>query len=209
MRNRPKLGKEEKMNYQKLLRQMSIVTLVVLFLVVWVAPIAISAIVVDTDGKTYKVEGLKAKYTAGGTWIGGRPTTIKESLFIVFEITENRVTFEEKLEIPFASVRRFVFKGASVPGDLKDIFRTTEPIRIEKLDGSIILLSQVLLIERDAEGNQVKKLELHKYSFRAGKTQGQSIILNGFSGRSKTESGKKGDFWIPLGETCSIEFETP
>jgi len=202
------------MNYQKLLRQMSIVTLVVLFLVVWVAPIAISqssskAIVVDTDGKTYKVEGLKAKYTAGGVWIGVRPTTIKESLFIVFEITENRVTFEEELEIPFASVRRFVFKGASVPDDLKDIFKRTEPIRIEKLDGSIILLSKVLLIERDAEGNQVKKLELHKYSFRAGKTQGQSIILDGFSGRSKTESGKKGDFWILLGETCSIEFEAP
>ena len=200
------------MNYQKLLRQMSIVTLVVLFLVVWVAPIAISqssskAIVVDTDGKTYKVEGLKAKYTAGGTWIGEIPTVIRESLFIVFEITENRVTFEEKLEIPFASVRRFVFKGASVPDDLKDIFKR-KPIRIEKLDGSIILLSKVLLIERDAEGNQVKKLELHKYSFRVAKTQGQSITLDGFSGRSKTESGKKGDFWILLGETCSIEFET-
>lgn len=168
-----------------------------------------SAIVVDTNGKTYEVTDLSAKYTAGGMWIGSRPERIRESLFIVLYFVKDRITTTEELEIPFASMRRLVFSGAPLPEEFKEIFEGQAPIRIDMWDGTVILLSGNLLVEIDAQGNQTKAVEFDSYSFKAGETQGQDITLDGFSGRAKTENGKEGDFWISDYETQSIEFREP
>jgi hypothetical protein len=93
-------------------------------------------------------------------------------------------------------MRRLVFEGGSVPEELNEVFEGQKPIRIEMRDGSVILLSSTLLVEMDAEGNQTKAVEMDRFRFEAGETQGQKITLDGFSGRAKTESGKEGDFWI-------------
>jgi hypothetical protein len=170
----------------------------------------LTATIIDTDGNAYKVWDLEAKYTAGGLWIGSRPTRIKKSLFIVLYTTKDRITTTEDLEVPFASMRRLVFEGGSVPEELNEVFEGQEPIRIEMRDGYVILLSDTFLVEMDAEGNQTKAVELDRFSFEAGETQGGSkITLSGFCGRGKTESGKEGDFWITHSETRSIKFEWP
>jgi hypothetical protein len=168
-----------------------------------------TAVIIDTDGNAYKVWDLEAKYTAGGLWIGSRPTRIKKSLFIVLYTTKDRITTTEDLKVPFASMRRLVFEGGSVPEELNEVFEGHKPIRIEMLDGSVILLSDTLLVEMDAEGNQTKAVEMKRFLFEVGEIQGKKITLDGFSSRAKTESGKEGDFWISLSETRSIKFEWP
>jgi hypothetical protein len=157
-----------------------------------------TAVIIDTDGNAYNVGDLEAKYTAGGMWLGSRPTRIKKSLSIVLYTTKDRITTTEDLKVPFASMRRLVFEGGSVPEELNEVFEGQKPIRIEMRDGSVILLSSTLLVEM-----------VDRFRFEAGETQGQKITLDGFSGRAKTESGKEGDFWISLSETRSIKFEWP
>ena len=173
-------------------------------------PVPPTAIVVDTSGKAYTVTNLIAKYTAGGMWIGffSRPTAFMTGLNIRLYFTKDRVTTTEMLMVPFDSMRRLVFEGASVPGELEEVFEGQEPIRIEMRDGSIILLFKTLLIEMDAEGNQTKVVEMDRYLFWAGKDE-KDITLDGFSGRAKTESGEEGDFWIYRYKTQSIEFKWP
>ena len=168
-----------------------------------------TATVVDTKGKSYNVADLKAKYTVqGGNWFPGPPKRITESLDIVLELEEDRVAITEELKIPFASMRRVVFKEASVPEKFKEVFNKKKPIRIEMRDDSVVLLSDDLLVKIDAKGNQTRAVNIRKYLFVADPTSGGAeILLNGFSGRAKTASGKEGDFWVPLSETQSIEFK--
>lgn len=162
--------------------------------------------IIDTEGKIYKAKDLSAKYTAGGMWIGSRPETRLEDLNIVLYIVDERVTTEERMMVPFSSMRFLVFRGASVPEKLKEAFKEQEPILIERRDGSVIVLSDTLLIEMDSKGNEKKRLKIDRYSFNAGEHSGQSITLDGFIGRAKTKAGKEGDFYIYYSDTKSIEF---
>jgi hypothetical protein len=140
-----------------------------------ISPTPPIATVVATDGKTYKVTNLTAKYTAGGMWIGSTPTSYIESLLIVLTFVNDRVTATEEINIPFASMRRLMFKGASVPENLKAVFGKEEPIRIEMRDGSFKLLSTSLLVEISAEGTETKRITITSYDFKAGEAQGQAI----------------------------------
>lgn len=166
------------------------------------------ATVVDTNGRSYNVTDLKAKYTYSGPlpFIGGPPTRITGSLIIVLDSVEDRVTTTEELEVPFATMRGVVFKEASVPEKFKEMFNKKKPIRIEMQDDSVVLLSDDLLVKIDAKGNQTRAVKIIKYRF-ATASRGQKILLDGFSGRAKTASGNEGDFWVPLSETRSIEFK--
>ena len=168
-----------------------------------------TATVVDIKGKSYNVANLIAKYVHPGIWlVGTTPKRIIESLDIVLELEEDRVATTEELKIPFASMRSVVFREASVPDKFKEMFSKKKPIRIEMQDDSVVLLSDDLLVEIDAKGNQARTVNIRKYRFVADPISGGGmILLDGFIGRAKTASGKEGDFWIPLSETRSIEFK--
>jgi len=106
-------------------------------------------------------------------------------------------------------MRRLVFWETSLPEEFEEIFEGQAPHRIDMQDGTVILLSDNLLVEIDAQGNQTKAVEIDRYSFKADETQGEDIRLRAFTGRAKTESGEEGDFWIFYVDTESIEFEWP
>jgi len=163
----------------------------------------------DTEGKTYKVQSLHAKYRAGGSWLGRRPEETSSSLKIVFSMTKDRVETTEEVEFEFAKLRRIVLKNADIPAEIKPTLNNSgrENIRIERRDGTVILLGNLAMIEVDANGKQIKRTDFNSYSFKAGEIQGQYITLDGFGGHSRTSDGKEGDFWITEWETASIEFE--
>ena len=167
----------------------------------------LTATVLATDGKMYEVATLAAEYRAGGVWIGGAPTRIRTSLSVVLYIIKDRITTTDHLEYYFASMRRIVFREASIPEDLKAVFGEEKPILIEMRDGSVILLSQTLLIEMNADGQQTRRVDMEYYVFEAGETQGMKITLREFTGRAKTESGQEGDFQISRIEVESIEWK--
>ena len=171
-------------------------------------PVPPTAIVVNTSGEAYKVTDLYARYRATGTWIPRAPQVETDDLY--FYLEQDPDTTIERFSFPFASLQRVVFKGAFVPEELKGVFEGQEPIRIELRDGTLILLSNTLLVEMDAEGTQTEILEMDRYSFRSGqKSNGQKHLLRGFGGLTITESGEESDFWISLYHTRSIEFEEP
>ena len=167
----------------------------------------LTATVLATDGKMYEVATLAAEYRAEGMWIGSTPTRIRKSLSVVLYITRDRISTTDHLEYPFASMRRIVFREASIPEDLKAVFGEEKPILIEMRDGSVILLSQTLLIEMNADGQQTRRVDMEYYVFEAGETQGMKITLREFTGRAKTESGQEGDFQISRIEVESIEWK--
>jgi hypothetical protein len=152
-----------------------------------------TATVVDTEGKRYVVAGLEAKYTPGGNWIGGRPTTLAASLHLQITAVEGRITTHEQHEFKFALIRRIVFdrpKGAA------------ESVRIELRDGSQVILTRTTFEKADAKGAKTV-LPIDGYSF----VTGGDHSIDGFKGRAKTASGKEGEFWIDTSQTSSIEFQ--
>jgi len=169
---------------------------------------ALKAIVKDSKGISYNVSGLYAKYTAGGTWLGSRPERTRSSLFISLSMTKNRVTTEEKIELPFSKVRRIIYKDFEVPKDMQSSLGGAGSVhlQIEMRDGKMMYFGKNLIIESATDGKQ-KEAAYTSLSFKNGESQGQSITLDGFGGRSKSETGTEGDFWIPTGETASIQFE--
>ena len=165
----------------------------VLVIAVWTGQTAEKAIVatlVDTEGKSYSVTALQAKYTPGGQWIGGRPTTLAASLHLKLYMVEGRVTTTEQQEFPFSSIRRLVF----------DRPKSGEVVRIELVNGAQIVLTDHAFEKIEVDGRK-RTVQVDSWSFNTGDRG-----IDGFRGRSKTQSGKEGEFWIDYQETRSIEF---
>jgi hypothetical protein len=169
--------------------------------------------VTDTSGKTYTVQKLTAKYTAEGAWLGGRPEESDTVLHIRLFITKDRISTQDYAGVAFRNVHRIFFrsfKGSAIPVELKQALGCADgdaPIRVERRDGSVLLLGPRALVEMDPAGNQSKRIDINEFSLSAREEQGQRISLDGFCGRAKDEAGNLGDFWIPINETTSIEFE--
>lgn len=168
-----------------------------------------SATITDIDGKSYTVTNLLAKYSAGGSWLGGPPTISKEILTIEYAKAEGRATIYEKSDYPFASMRRIVFKDVDIPETYKESFKdgNSSIIRIDLKNGCSMLIGNKLLIEIDVKGNQTKSIIINDYDFKCGEQQGQSITLDGFKGNRKSSANKMSDFWISYGDVKSIEFK--
>ena len=168
-----------------------------------------TATVTDSNGKAYRIVNLSAKYVPGGTWLGTRPDRIESSLLLSLFATRDRVTTEEKIELVFEKIRRIVLKNAERAVERQPAPKgvAAKPIRVELRDGSVKLLGQKALTTLGADGKQASNTEFDSYSLKAGEAQGQSVMLSGFVGRARTSDGKEGDFWIPLAETATIEFE--
>jgi hypothetical protein len=170
----------------------------------------LKSVVTDTKGSKYNVSPLYAKYSAGGMWLGTRPTDVVDKISIILEtsVTEDRVTTTstETIELNFITIKRIVFQGASIPQEYKPIFLDRIVLYAEMRDGSIVILGNGNYLRKNINEKQVLQKYTH-YIFCTGKTQGVNITLDGFSGSAKNRSGVEGDFWISLTETKEITFE--
>lgn len=160
--------------------------------------------VTDTSGKTFRVEKLRALYTAGGTWMGSRPKRETNSLSIVISIAKDRVTTKEEIDIPFSSIKKLSRGDGEVPENLKKFLVVGPPTRIEKRDGTVLLFDYTYWFEFDATGQETRRLKIDHLSMKVGETQGEEIGFDGFKGRAKNSDGQEGDFWISWDEVRNI-----
>lgn len=157
--------------------------------------------IIDRQGVSHKVEELETYWSAGGFWIGGRPTTQRVELVIEIRKVLGAGTVAETLTIPFSSMRRIVFEGAPIPQSIQALYRGGERMMsIEMNDGSHVFLSKDQLIEANAQYRVTRSLALEDYSFDR---------LYYFRGKARTQAGRKESLEIDRSFVRSIEFERP
>jgi hypothetical protein len=155
---------------------------------------------------THQVTDLRAEYKASGNYFPSAPVWRLDALDIVVATEEGRATMSEKIEVLFTDARRLVFHGALVPDDLEPLFKGSDPTRIEKRDGSLLLLSNKYLVEVDPRGTVTRKVHTAGYSFSINGTM-NSWFLFMFSGGTRTSSGGRAQFEIGFHYVRSIEFK--
>jgi outer membrane protein assembly factor BamD (BamD/ComL family) len=162
----------------------------------------IDAAVVDDDGHSFPVRGLKAYYEAYGTWHPKTPTDLVAYLKIVLYDMEG-YTPKAKMNVFFSDIRRIDFK--------KEERMLRKNIYIQKWDDSsvtILLLGNPYIVrEKDSNGKTTKEMKSDKIFFSTGNIQGEEIHLRGFKGQIEGPDGQEREYYIDYPKVRSIVFE--
>lgn len=169
----------------------------------------IDATVVDDQGNSFLVKGLKAYYEAYGMWHPETPTSLTADFYVVCYNMKGRVRVEEKkVWVPFYNIRRIDFKEEEDPR-YKHIYE--QNIYIQKRDGSsisILLFGNPYVVrEKDSDGKTTKEIRSDSIFFSSGNIQGEEILLRGFKGLLEEPSGGEREYYIRHSDVRSIAFK--
>ncbi len=155
-----------------------------------------TATITDIEGVSWNVKEIKSFYRARGMWLGEIPTVSRNNYDIVLRIKEGHVTTEEKITLPFYMIKSISYPEARI-------------LQIEKRDGTSIRIQEKTKIFEsfDTKNMLQKRIHCQEILYSGGTTQGMAYILKGFKGRSKSESGKIGDFFIKNNDIKNIVFK--
>jgi len=161
--------------------------------------------ITDIYGKTFRVTQLRAKYSAGGIWMGNAPVRESGSFLIVIKIAKERITTQEEFDHPLISIKRLTQSLDEVSVNYKKLLSGYhEPVTIEKSDDTILLFNDRYWLEFDALGKEMRRLSIDYYELKAGTAQGEAISLSSFLGRASNSNGQDGEFRISWDEVRSI-----
>ena len=152
------------------------------------------ATVVDRQGDSFLVKGVKAVYRAEGIWGGTGPVpgSSEAAFHMIFETEEGHVTVKEEVKVPFYEIRRI------------DFAKTTQ---IHKKDGSSLLISgdraSGVLREKDGNGKTIREIRADRIRFSTRTAH----RWEGFRGRTKGKTGQEAEYSIDEGRVKSIVFE--
>ena len=162
----------------------------------------ISAVVTDTNGVSTHVSGITSFYSAGGQWIGKKPSSSYTGLRYLQVTKEGRISVKKSNIINFSDIVAISF-----------LISHSQP-KIQKKDGTVVQFvrdnTKYSIEIADSQGKTIQKIEMNEYAFSTEKWdsyQGHAYYLRGFKGTSNTSSGDKGEFFIPLSEVKEIVFK--
>lgn len=166
------------------------------------------ALVKDTQGKAFTVTNLYANYTVRGMGMGNFLDRNLPNLQMIISSTKDRVRTTETIIFDFEKIHSIVLKNPDIPEEVKTELSkgASSAIRIELRNGTFTIFGPGNLFQFGADGKMLKKTKFDSYGIYFIR-QDKSYFLHGFGGRSKTENGKEGDFWISDSETSSIYFQ--
>jgi len=167
------------------------------------------ATVVDNQGNSFLVKGLKAYYEAYGTWHPKTPTDLMAEIHIVLYNMKGRVPVEEKKVTEwFNRIRRIDFKKEEDP---KNKYTYEKNIYIQKRDGSsisILLFGDPYVVRvKDRNGKTTKEIRSDRIFFSTGNIQEEEIHLRGFKGLLEEPSGGEREYYIRRSDVRSIAFK--
>ena len=164
-------------------------------------PVPITATFTYADGNTIRLSDLHAQYENRDLLFPGLHPRIEDLLSIL--ITEEKtqgVEISRFITVPLASVRRIINQ------DMSSARCLSKSMRVEKRDGSVILISSSVLEEKDALGAQTRMFK-GNIRLASGETPGYAFTFMGFSGWTKWESGSRSTRLVQDCETRIVEFE--
>lgn len=167
---------------------------------------ALSAVVLEKDGRETKVSNLSAYYVASGKWQGSPPTKSLKELAVAVYFEEDRIKLTDDFKFRFDELRQFTIGGPN------DSFL----YRFEKRDGTVMLFRhspkkqgpENLYEVIDPAGTSIKLVKVDNFALSGGEVQGRTYALQGFDANAKTKSGRVGTIFFDLDKVRNIKFES-